>query len=98
MRWLLRAHPNLFMEIKLDPVDTGLTSPLTNGASGKIKPDWLKLFTDFQDRFFIGSDQHYPQGSGPQRWQAVVLLFNEFPAALRQKIGTENAIQIYHLK
>src|SRR2546428_971091 len=98
MRRLLEAHPNLFMEIKLDPVDTAKTSPLTNGASGTIKPEWLKLLTDFQDRFFIGSDQHYPQGSGPQRWQAAVLLFNQLPAAVRQKIGTENTMRIYHLK
>src|SRR5579864_3642959 len=59
MRRLLEAHPNLFMEIKLDPLDPGKNSPLTNGASGRIKPEWLKLFTDFQDRFVIGSDQHY---------------------------------------
>lgn len=98
MRRLLEAHPNLFMEIKLDPVDTGKTLPLTNGASGTIKPEWLKLLTDFQDRFFIGSDQHYPQSSGPQRWQAAVLLFNQLPAAVRQKIGTENAMRLYHLK
>ena len=98
MRRLLEAHPNLFMEMKLDPVDTGKNSPFTNGASGHIKPEWLKLFTDFQDRFVIGSDQHYPQSSGPQRWQAVVLLFNELPADVRQKIGTENATRIYHLK
>jgi len=97
-RRLLEAHPNLFMEIKLDPLDTGKTSPLTNGASGAIKPEWLKLFMDFQDRFVIGSDQHYPQSSGPQRWQAAVRLFNQIPAAVRQKIGTENAIRIYNLK
>jgi len=97
-RRLLEAHPNLFMEIKLDPLDPGKNSPLTNGASGRIKPEWLKLFTDFQDRFVIGSDQHYPQGSGRQRWQAVVLFFNQLPAAVRQKIGTENAIRIYRLK
>ena len=97
-RHLLEAHPNLFMEIKLDPVDTGKTSPLTNGASGTIKPEWLKLFTDFQDRFVIGSDQHYPQSSGPQRWQAAVRLFNQLPAAVRQKIGTENVVRIYNLK
>jgi predicted TIM-barrel fold metal-dependent hydrolase len=97
-RRLLEAHPNLFMEIKLDPLDTGKTSPLTNGASGAIKPEWLKLFMDFQDRFVIGSDQHYPQSSGPQRWQAAVRLFNQLPAAVRQKIGTENAIRIYNLK
>jgi predicted TIM-barrel fold metal-dependent hydrolase len=98
MRRLLEAHPNLFMEIKLDPLDPGKNSPLTNGASGRIKPEWLKLFTDFQDRFVIGSDQHYPQSSGPQRWQAVVLLFNQLPAVVRQKIGTKNAIRIYNLK
>jgi predicted TIM-barrel fold metal-dependent hydrolase len=98
MRRLLEAHPNLFMEMKLDPLDVEKNSPLTNGVSGHIKPEWLKLFTDFQDRFVIGSDQHYPQGSGPQRWQAVVSLFNELPAGVRQKIGTENATRIYHLK
>jgi predicted TIM-barrel fold metal-dependent hydrolase len=96
-RRLLEAHPNLFMELKLDPLDPGKTSPLTNGDSGTIKPEWLELLTDFQDRFVIGSDQHYPQGSGPQRWQAAVLLFNQLPAAVRQKIGTENAIRIYRL-
>ena len=98
MRKLLDAHPNLYMEIKVDPVDTGKSSPLANGASGTIKPEWLKLFSDFPDRFLIGTDQHYPEGSGPQRWQAAVLLFNQLPAAVRQKIGTENAIRIYHLK
>ena len=97
-RRLLEAHPNLFMEIKLDPLDPGKSSPLTNGASGTIKPEWLKLFADFQDRFFIGSDQHYPASSGPQRWQAAVLLFNQLPADVRRKIGSENAIRIYHLK
>lgn len=98
MRRLLEAHPNLFMEIKLDPLDPEKNSPLTNGDLGQIKPEWLKLLTDFRDRFVIGTDQHYPPGSGPQRWQAAVLLFNQLPAPLRQKIGTENAIRIYHLK
>jgi predicted TIM-barrel fold metal-dependent hydrolase len=97
-RRLLEAHPNLFMEIKLDPLDTEKNSPLSNGASGTIQPEWLKLFADFQDRFVIGTDQHYPQSSGPQRWQAAVRLFNQLPAAVRQKIGTENAVHIYNLK
>jgi predicted TIM-barrel fold metal-dependent hydrolase len=97
-RRLLAAHANLFMEIKLDPVDKGKTSPITNRASGTIKPEWLKLFTDFQDRFVIGTDQHYPQSSGPQRWQAAVRLFNQLPAAVQQKIGADNAVHIYNLK
>jgi predicted TIM-barrel fold metal-dependent hydrolase len=98
-RRLLRAHPNLYMEIKLDPIETGKTSPLADGATGKIKPEWLKLFSDFPNRFVMGTDQHYPMPqSGPLRWQADVLLFNQLSPDVRRKIGTENAIRIYHLE
>ena len=79
-RQLLKAHPNLYMEIKIDPVEVGKNSPLVNGGSGAIKPEWLKLFQDFPDRFVIGTDQHYSApAKGPQRWQTVVLLFNQLP-------------------
>jgi predicted TIM-barrel fold metal-dependent hydrolase len=93
-RRLLAAHPNLYMEIKTDPVAPGLNYPLS--ADGKIKPDWLKLFTDFPDRFVIGSDQHYPEPKGEdRRWQEVILVFNQLPADVRKKIGTENVSAIY---
>jgi len=92
-RRLLRAHPNLFMELKTDPNAPGKNYPL---ADGKIKPDWLALLTDFPDRFILGSDQHYPEPKGsPQRWQELVRLFNQLPAAVRRKIGTENVARIY---
>src|ERR1700730_7470720 len=96
---LLRAHPNLYMEIKVDPVDVGKNSILTNGGRGAIKPEWLTLFQEFPDRFVMGTDQHYPEPvKGPQRWQAAVLLFNQLPADLRRKIGLENPTRIYHLR
>ena len=92
-RRLLAAHSNLYMEIKMDPLNPGKNPPT---EAGKIKPEWLKLFQDFPDRFMIGSDQFYPQaGAGQQRWQAVVLLFNQLPMDLRRKIGTENALRVY---
>jgi hypothetical protein len=98
-RRLLKAHENLFMEIKIDPVEIGKNSPLTEGGSGKLKPEWLKLLQDFPDRFVIGSDQHYPEpAKGPQRWQSVVTMFNQLPADLRQKIGIDNPTRLYHLK
>jgi predicted TIM-barrel fold metal-dependent hydrolase len=93
-RRLLQMHPNLYMEIKTDPQNAGKNYPLT--ADGKIKPDWLQLFVDFPDRFIIGSDQHYPEPKGSdQRWQTVVLLFNQLPAEVRRKIGTENVLHIF---
>ena len=93
-RRLLQAHPNLYMEIKTDPDAHGLNYPLA--AGGKLKADWLKLFTDFPDRFVIGSDQHYPEPKdADKRWQETILLFNELPAEVRRKIGTENVAHLY---
>jgi predicted TIM-barrel fold metal-dependent hydrolase len=93
-RRLLQAHPNLYMEIKADPEAPGLNYPIA--ADGKIRPDWYKLFTDFPDRFIIGSDQHYPEPKGQdRRWQEDVLLLNQLPPDVRKKIGTENIAQIY---
>jgi len=95
-RRLLQAHPNLYMDVKIDPVNPGKNSPFANGASGPIKPEWLQLFQDFPDRFVVGTDQHYPEPvPGPQRWEAVVLLLNQLPADLRQKVGVENAARLY---
>jgi predicted TIM-barrel fold metal-dependent hydrolase len=99
-RRLLQAHPNLYMELKLDAQDVEMNPPLVNGASGPLKPEWMKLLQDYPDRFIIGSDQHYPmpEQAGPQRWQEIVLLLNQLPGDLRMKIGTENATRIYNLK
>jgi predicted TIM-barrel fold metal-dependent hydrolase len=96
-RRLLTAHPNLFMEIKTDPLNPGKNYPLD--ANGKLKPEWLKLFSDFSDRLILGSDQHYPEPQpDPQRWQTDVLLYNQLPADLQRKIGTDNVYRIYPIK
>jgi len=96
VRRLLRANPNLFIEIKTDPLNPRSNYPLD--ANGKIKPDYLQLFVEFPDRFLIGSDQHYPEPrAAAQRWQTVINLFNQLPADVRKKIGTENAARIYPL-
>jgi predicted TIM-barrel fold metal-dependent hydrolase len=93
-RKLLAAHPNLYMEIKFDPGFPGKDPPI---ADGKLKPEWLKLYQDFPDRFLIGSDQHFdPPASVPlARAQQNALLLNQLPPDLRKKIATENALRIY---
>jgi hypothetical protein len=95
-RRLLQVHPNLYMEIKIDPQELGKNPPLA--SDGTIQPQWLKLLSDFPDRFVIGSDQHYASGrsmTGPQRWQMPVLLLNQLPAGLQQKIAKENVLRIF---
>lgn len=92
-RRLLKAHANLFMELKVDPKNPGL-NPLVR--DGKVVPEWLRLFREFPDRFIIGSDQHYPApAEGVQRWQAAVLLLNQLPEDLRRSIGRDNALRLY---
>lgn len=95
-RRLLSAHPNLYMELKVDPDRPGMNSPLADGANGKIKPEWLRLFQDFPERFLAGSDQHYPEPvAALQRWQAVMGLLQQLPLELRRKIAIDNAMRLY---
>jgi hypothetical protein len=95
-RRLLDRHPNLYMEIKTDPLNPGKNFPLD--ADGKLRPEWKRFFSDYSGRFIIGSDQHYPAAPPePQRWQSDVLLYNQLPDDLQKKIGTENVYRIYPL-
>jgi predicted TIM-barrel fold metal-dependent hydrolase len=93
-RRLLQAHPNLYMEIKFDPGFPGKDPPIVDG---KLKPEWLKLYSDFPDRFLIGSDQHFdPPATAPlARAQQNALLLNQLPPDLRKKIAVDNALRIY---
>jgi predicted TIM-barrel fold metal-dependent hydrolase len=88
-RRLLKAHPNLFMELKTN--GSGKNSVL---IGDKLDEQWLPLLQEFPDRFLIGSDQHYP---GPPRWQAPVLLLNQLPPDLQRAIARDNAMKLYGL-
>jgi len=91
-RRMLKAHPNLFMEIKTN--GKGQNAVLENG---KIGAEWLQLFRDFPDRFLIGSDQHYPDDAPQPRWQGPVTVLNQLPKDLQRAIGRSNAMKIYGL-
>ncbi len=98
MRPLLKAHPNLYMEIKFDPGAPGKNPPL--GADGKLLPQWLSLFSDFPDRFILGTDQHYDAAAAAAatRIKAGVALLAQLPEPLRHRIAVENPERIYNLK
>ena len=94
-RQLLERHPNLYMEIKIEPPRPGLNSPWSDEGNGSIKPEWLKLFLDFPGQILVGTDQHYgPMENlfaGRPRWAAVVALLNQLPAEIRSRIALDTA-------
>lgn len=98
MRGLLSRHANLYMEIKYDPTALGKSPPVD--TAGKLKPEWLKLYEDFPDRFIIGSDQHYdPMATVPlARAQANAKLLDQLPPDLRRKIAFDNPLRLYNQK
>ncbi len=104
MRELLTKHLNLYLSIR---VASGMqargvvaaTFPLD--GSGNLKQDWLELFSQFPERFVIGSDEiilqdnrHPSTGS----IQTTVGLLKQLPEALQRKIGYENAYLLFGLK
>ena len=93
-RRLLQAHSNLYMEIKYDPGFPGKDPPIVDG---KLKPEWLKLYQDYPDRFLIGSDQHFdpPATVALARAQQNALLLDQLPEGLRKKIAMENPLRLY---
>jgi predicted TIM-barrel fold metal-dependent hydrolase len=95
MRELLQRNPNLYMEIKYDPGFPGKDPPVVDG---KLKPEWLKLYADFPDRFLIGSDQHFdPPATVPlARAQQNALLLDQMSPELRKKIAIDNPMRLYN--
>jgi len=94
MRGMLQRNSNLYLEIKYDPGFPGKDPPI---ADGKLKPEWLKLYQEFPDRFLIGSDQHFdpPATVALSRAQQNALLLDQLPAGIRQKIAVDNATRLY---
>ena len=93
MRAMLSRHPNLYMSVKLDSRGPQLTSALD--PNGTIRSGWLALLKDFPDRFLIGSDQFYDDGT--ERLARVRKFVDQLPADVANLVGRENARRVYRL-
>ena len=98
-RQILSENPNLYMSIKYHP-----DSPEQNRImqDGVIKPEWLKVFKEYPDRFVFGSDMFYrPPGApatGPGGPEGPRTILDQLPANLARKFAYENANSIFGLK
>lgn len=106
-RKILAKHPNLYMSIRIPSElhikQTPEASRIVD-ANGELKKEWLAVFKEFPDRFFIGSDEFYMSGRRKKRHGSSGSLENtcnflaQLPADLAKKIGYENAQKVYNLK
>ena len=81
---MLAKHPKLLCD---------LAYRTDHAADGKVDPQWRKLFTDFPDRFMLGTDSFTPErwsyigehADFSRRWLA------DLPADLAERIAFKNA-------
>jgi len=93
MRSLLQKHPNLYMSVKLDETGSRRTSPF--GPDNGLKPGWLMMLRDFPDRFLIGSDQFFDEGS--ERITLARKFIDALPPEIARVVARENVRRIYRL-
>jgi predicted TIM-barrel fold metal-dependent hydrolase len=94
MRALLNRHPNLYLSIKLDESGFRITFPLT--PDGGVKPGWLMMLRDFPDRFMIGSDQFFDEGT--ERLALTRKFIDSLQPELARLVASENARRVYRLE
>ncbi len=107
-RRLLKAHPNLYMSLRLGPGHFPQNFPLSQ--DGELRPEWLALFKEFPTRFYIGDDQFFlgesAQSSGasafsskaPLARKLTAVFLKALPPELASKIASENVAALYKLK
>ena len=85
---LLRRHKNLWADLAFRS---------EHGSGGKLPPEWRALFTEFPERFMVGTDTFTPE-----RWFYVVEHANwsrawlaELPPPLAERIAWRNAEALF---
>ena len=88
VRALLRKHRNLWSDLAFRS---------DHGQGGKVPPEWRAVFTEFPDRFTIGTDTYTPE-----RWYYVVehaawtrAWLADLPPPLAERIAWRNADTLF---
>ena len=88
VRDMLRRHKNLWCD---------LAYRSDQGANGKVPAEWREVFTEFPDRFMVGTDTFTPE-----RWHYIVEHANwsrawlaDLPPALAERIAYRNGDALF---
>ncbi|KKU34162.1 MAG: Amidohydrolase 2 [Candidatus Uhrbacteria bacterium GW2011_GWE2_46_68] len=88
-------HPNLFMSLKIAEDSLASMQPLDE--EGILKEEWKTLFTNYADRFVIGSDQFFGSKQTQDKWSSLVALLEQLPQDVAKKIAYQNALVLFSL-
>ena len=88
VREMLRKHKNLWCDLAFRS---------DQGPGGKVPAEWRAAFTEFPDRFMIGTDTYTPE-----RWHYIVehaswsrAWLADLPAPLAERIAHRNAEALF---
>ena len=88
VRDMLRKHKNLWCDLAFRS---------EHGGGGKVPAEWRALFTEFPDRFTVGTDTFTPE-----RWHYIVehaswsrAWLADLPPALAERIGWRNGEALF---
>jgi len=88
VRDMLRRYPNLWCDLAFRN---------EHGTAGKVPAEWRGLFTEFPDRFMVGTDTFTPE-----RWHYVVehaqwsrAWLADLPPALAERIAWRNGDALF---
>ena len=88
VREMLKKHKNLWCDLAFRN---------DHGNGGKVHPEWKELFTEFPDRFMVGTDTYTPE-----RWPYIVEharwsreWMKDLPAPLAERIAFRNGDALF---
>lgn len=88
VREMLKKHKNLWCDLAFRN---------DHGSGGKVHPEWKELFTEFPDRFMVGTDTYTPE-----RWPYIVEharwsreWMKDLPAPLAERIAFRNGDALF---
>lgn len=99
VRDLLTRNPNLYMSFRIQRMRPEIAADALS-PQGTLKPDWVRVISDFPDRFVMGTDTFYQDGPQARGGDAVGLanlqrLLAQLPPDVARKVAYSNIAQIY---
>lgn len=99
VRDLLTRNPNLYMSFRIQRVRPEIPADALS-RQGALKSDWVRLISDFPDRFVMGTDTFYQDSPEARGGDTVGLsnlqrLLMQLPPDVARKLAHDNVARIY---